>query len=538
MSLTPQQAAQRLLLITKARDSFHGFVQALYPDFKLAGFQEELIETLDNLEKDTLGCNRLLITMPPRHGKSWLASTLFPVYYLARKANRNVLATSYNQDLAKTFGRQTRDHARELIVPQAFPDFHMSDESKAVDDWRTTLGGGYYATGLGGSTTGRAATLLLIDDPIKAREEADSATQRNKTWSYYISALSTRKQPEPDGTPPIEVVILTRWHPDDLAGRLMDTEDWKEGAWKHVNFPAIRRVKSQEKASVASLPEDDERYIPKGELSKVNVSKRTFYKETEEALWGERFPLEELRKRERLDAREFASLYQQTPYIKGGNLIKAGWWRKTNDVPKCNTVIIAADTAFKKTETADYSVMMVLGLDDLNDIHILEIVRDKYVFPELKRAAITLNAKWRGRGLRGLYIEDKASGQSLIQELRSQSGMSVLPVKVGSDKVSRLNAVLPLIEGGRVYLPDSALWLDSFMEEAQSFPSGKHDDQIDALSMGLEAIAKMGGAASELMNGPINMASSLSAQFEQAEKKEWWAKDLKHQPEFKGWGEL
>ena len=169
MSLTPQQAAQRLLLITSARDSFHGFVKALYPDFKLAGFQEELIETLDSLEKDTLGCNRLLITMPPRHGKSWLASTLFPVYYLARKANRNVLATSYNQDLAKTFGRQTRDHARELVVPQAFPDFHMSDESKAVDDWRTTMGGGYYATGLGGSTTGRARRCGWFDAVILRR---------------------------------------------------------------------------------------------------------------------------------------------------------------------------------------------------------------------------------------------------------------------------------------------------------------------------------------------------------------------------------
>jgi predicted phage terminase large subunit-like protein len=182
---------------------------------------------------------------------------------------------------------------------------------------------------------------------------------------------------------------------------------------------------------------------------------------------------------------------------------------------------------------------MVLGMDDLSDIHILDIIRDKYDFPELKRAAITLNAKWRGRGLRGLYIEDKASGQSLIQELRNQSGMSVLPVKVGSDKVSRLNAVLPLVEGGRVYLPNEALWLDAFMEEAQSFPSGKHDDQIDALSMGLEAIAKMGGAASELMNGPINMASSLSSQFQQAENnKQWWAADLKVQPQFKGWGEL
>ena len=115
--------------------------------------------------------------------------------------------------------------AREQLVEQAFPDFKMSDESRAVDDWRTTDNGTYYATGIGGSTTGRAATLIL-DDPIKAREEAESATQRNKTWSYYISALTTRKQPEVDGTKPIEIVILTRWHPDDVAGRLMETEDW------------------------------------------------------------------------------------------------------------------------------------------------------------------------------------------------------------------------------------------------------------------------------------------------------------------------
>ena len=167
MSLTPQQAAQRLIQISKTKDSFHGFVQSLYPQFDLADFQLELIKTLDALEKGTLGTHRLLITMPPRHGKSWLASTLFPVYYLARRPNRNVLATSYNQDLAKTFGRQTRDHAREPILHQAFPDFSMSEESKAVDDWRTSLGGGYYATGMGGSTTGRAATLLLVDDPTR-----------------------------------------------------------------------------------------------------------------------------------------------------------------------------------------------------------------------------------------------------------------------------------------------------------------------------------------------------------------------------------
>ena len=411
----------------------------------------------------------------------------------------------------------------------------MSEESKAVDDWRTTFGGGYYATGMGGSTTGRAATLLLVDDPVKAREEADSATQRNKTWSYYVSALTTRKQPEPDGTKPIEIVILTRWHPDDLAGRIMETEDWKEGAWKHIDFPAIRKTASNVKQSVASLPEDDPRYIPQGELSKVAPSKRHYFEEKEEALWPERFPLEELRKRERLDPREFASLYQQSPYIQGGNLIKASWWRNT-EAPECNTVIISCDTAFKKTETADYSVMMVLGMDDNSDIHILDIIRDRYDFPELKRAASTLNAKWRGKGLRGMYIEDKASGQSLIQELRNQSGIAVIPVKVGTDKVSRLNAVLPLIEGGRVFIPNEAQWLDSFMDEAQSFPNGKHDDMIDALSMGLEAMSKMGGQASEMLNAPINMGSSLSAQFGKAEKP-WWEKDISNS-EFKGWGEL
>ena len=182
--------------------------------------------------------------------------------------------------------------------------------------------------------------------------------------------------------------------------------------------------------------------------------------------------------------------------------------------------------------------MMVLGMDENSDIHILDIIRDRYDFPELKRAAITLNAKWRGRGLRGFYVEDKASGQSLIQELRNQSGMAVIPVKVGTDKVSRLNAVLPLIEGGRVFIPNEAQWLDSFMDEAQSFPDGKHDDMIDSLSMGLEAISKMGGQASEMLMGPINVKNSLAAQFAQQPSSNWWEQDIKMNDQFKGWGEV
>ena len=187
------------------------------------------------------------------------------------------------------------------------------------------------------------------------------------------------------------------------------------------------------------------------QLSTVSPAKRFYVEDKEEALWEERFPLEELKKRERLDPREFASLYQQSPYIKGGNLIKETWWRYADDV-ECSQIIISADTAFKKTEQADFSVLMVMGVDRNGDIHIIDVIRGKYDFPELKRMCITVNAKWRGKGLRGFYVEDKASGQSLIQELRNQSGVSVIPFKVNTDKVARLNSVTPLIEGGRVFL--------------------------------------------------------------------------------------
>jgi len=537
-----QDAARRLISLRKSQNSFVEFVKVLNPEMVFADFQITLMEALDALEKDELGTQRLLITMPPRHAKSFLATVHFPVYYLARKANRNVLSTSYNQDLAKTFGRQVRDLARELFVGQAFPDFKMSDESRAVDDWRTTLGGTYFATGIGGSTTGRAATLLILDDPIKAREEADSATQRNKTWSYYVSALTTRKQPEPDGTKPIEIVILTRWHPDDVAGRLMETMDWKEGDWHHINFPAIAEKDGEIRHTVTDLPKDDPRYLAPGELSKVAPGKRYYYNTEETALWADRFPLEELHKRKRLDPREFASLYQQTPYVKGGNLIKQGWWQHYD--PKeieCQLVIISADTAFKKTEQSDYSVLMVLGTDKNGDIYILDLIREKWDFPELKRACVSLNARWRGKGLRGIYVEDKASGQSLIQEMRSNSGIAVIPYKVVADKVSRLNAVTPLIEGGRVFLPDEAPWLDAFMEEAQSFPGGKYDDQIDALSMGLDALSRISGVSSDMLNVPIALSNSLNAQFAPTSSEDGeWVDQLKEtqKPRFSNWGEL
>ncbi len=491
--LAQAQVAKYLLKLRDANDSFEGFVRLMYPDWELADFQLELIQTLDALEKDKLGVNNLLITMPPRHAKSTFGTVLFPSYFMARNPHRYIMSCSYNSQLATDFGRQVRSVVEDKSITQAFPDFTLSTESRAADVWRTEVGGAYFAVGVGGTTSGRPANLLLVDDPIKSREDAESMTQRNKTWNYYTSALATRLQPEGTGAPPKQIVILTRWHPDDLAGRLMASEDWAEGRWHHVNFPAIKKVPHGVKKSVAQLPETDERYVPQGQLSKVSASKRHYYEEVESPLWPERFPLEDLKRRERLNPREFASLYQQQPYIQGGNIIKTEWWQKYPEDLKPEsfvTLVIAVDTAFKKTETADYSVAAIAGLDRNGDIYLVDIVRGKYDFPELKQRLIRLNNQWRGRGLRAIYIEDKASGQSLLQELKRESGMSVIPYKVVNDKVARVNSILPIIEGGRVFLPDTAPWLDEFIDETVSFPAGNHDDQVDAVTMAIDILSR------------------------------------------------
>ncbi len=513
MSLTAQDAARHLLKLKAAEEGFLGYVRLQFPNWALPDFHLKMIDALDHLEKNTLDSHHglseaekattelvpvrnLLITMPPRHGKSTYGSVIFPSYFMSKKPTRFMMSTSYNSQLATDFGRQVRDLSNEPTTAQIFPDFEMSADSRAVDQWRTTSGGAAYFIGVGGTTSGRAANLLLFDDPLKSREEAESATQRNKVWNYYISALSTRLQPDVDGVPPAQIIILTRWHPDDLAGRLMQTDDWHEGRWLHINFPAVedRPIQGDAgKVSRSNLPSDDPEYLAPGEASKLAKAKRYIRKTEKRALWPERFSLEDLERRQRLNPREFASLYQQTPYIQGGNMIRSNWWRTypaDMKPERFSSLIIAADTAFKARQDSDYSVMMTMGLDTTGDIYIVDVIRDRFEFPELKRRMIQANNQWRGRGLRGIYIEDKASGQSLIQELQRESGISVVPYKVSSDKVSRVTSILPLIEGGRVFLPDNAPWMDAFHEECQSFPSGKHDDMIDALSIGLDVLAR------------------------------------------------
>lgn len=468
--LSDADLASLLLQVRAAEENFEGFVRLLHPEWKIPDYQLAFIDILDKLERRTLTNNKgepvhnLLVNMPPRHNKSTLATKLFPAYCIARAPWTKILVSSASKDLAESFGAETRSYLTNPNTKLAYPLSGISAKTTAKADWITDGGGQYLALGQSGNTVGRPANLLILDDPYPNRQAAESPTQRRAIFSFWNSALWRRREPDRDNRQPITIVIHTRWHPADITGTILDSEDFKEGFWHHVFYQGITKKKRQ-----GRLPE-------------------------KQALWPERFPLDWLEREERADPREFASQYQQRPYVEGGNLIRSNWWGNydpdLSQLPQMAQIVIGVDGAFKKSDLADYSVAIVAGLAQDGDIYILDVMRERLDFPELKRALIRLNNQWRGRGLRAMYIEDKASGQPALQELKHQSGLSVIPYKVVSDKVSRMSAVTPMIEGGRCLLPTTAPWLENFIKETEQFPNAQHDDQVDALSIVLDVLAR------------------------------------------------
>ena len=502
----------RMAALHWAENSFEGFVRYMFPKRTFAPFQLDFIRTLDALEQRRLIhpntgqlVYNLLTNMPPRHAKSHYGTVLFPAYLMGRVTTRKTMVSAYNATLAVDFGKETRAITQTKSFQQIFPKFKISQDTRAGDEWKTVDRGAYYAVGLDGPTSGRPANCLIIDDPIKNRVEAESASVRRNVWDFITSALWMRIEPEEDGTPPIQIMTLTRWHPDDPAGRLMKLPEWKDGEWIHVYHQGLTEL-----APDPANPEVKQ------------------YK----ALWPERFDVKYMLRQKSRSERDFQALYQQQPLIEGGNMVKSSWWQY---LPKdfrlskqlYHSVIIGADTAFKEKSINDYSALAIGGITPKGDMHLLRVVRGRLPFPELKAKIIQLNTLWRPRNLRAIVIEDMASGQSLIQELRRESGVSVIARRWPGDKVTHLASVLPLIEGGRVFLPhpdsdDPELpvdWLSDFMTEIEQFPSGAFDDQVDAFSLLINELSRT-AITPEMMTAsfehfqPLGLSSKGPAQLE------------------------
>jgi predicted phage terminase large subunit-like protein len=425
-----------------ARASLAAYAPLIYPPYKVFKHHSLLIRKLEAVETGAI--KRLMVCMPPRHGKSLTTTEIFPAWYLGRHPDRSIITASYSQEFVEGFGRKVRNHVADPRTRSVFPELQLAEDSQSARRFDTTAGGSYFAVGRGGAITGRGGHLILIDDPIKDAEEARSEATRRQLHEWYSQVLYTRRQPET-----AIVLVSTRWNLDDLAGYLL-REHPKEG-WDVLNLPAIAEV--------------DEGWRKPGD-----------------PLWPERFPLEELEAtRRQLGTAGWSALYMQRPVPEEGAIFKIEWWQRYEDLPEFSLVILSADTAFKAGASNDYSVVTVWGVAK-KGFYLLHVWRHRAEFPQLNRQLELMAAQWNPNAV---LVEDKASGQSLIQELRQNTRLPIRPVKVDADKVSRAHAVSPLVEAGRVFLPKAAPWLAAFLDEMSTFPSGVHDDIVDSTTQAL-----------------------------------------------------
>lgn len=442
-------------ILPLARLNLACYATANYPAFELPPHLALVAAKLEAVERGDI--KRLIISMPPRHGKSLLASTYFPAWYHGRHPDHYVIAATYAQDLSNDFGRKVRNAVAAPLHRAIFPESRLSDDSTAVERFEFTAGGAHYSVGRGGAITGRGAHLLLLDDMLKDDEEARSATIRRNLQSWFGSVAFTRLMP--GGA---VVLIANRWHADDLAGWLL-REHSAEG-WEVVSIPAVAEGNDL--------------------LGRAEG----------EALWPERYPLDVLQSiRRTLGATQFSALYQQRPIPAEGGTFKAEWWQRYSTPPESFVrVVLSIDSAFKTGAANDFSAFTIWGETAKDGIYLLHAWRGRVQFPELKAKAMAFAGEWKPSEV---LVEDKASGQSLIQELRRDSNLPVIPVKVSSDKESRAAAVTGIIEAGKVFLPIAAGWLDDYLEELSAFPSAPHDDFVDSTTQALTRLVLNRGAA-------------------------------------------
>lgn len=406
---------------------------------------------------------RLMVFMPPRSGKSELISTYFPAWYLSTHPEHRVILASYGSDFAAEFGRKARDIVMEH---GGLYGVEVRDNSKAADHWNIARHtGGMDTAGVGASLTGRGANLLLIDDPIKNWEEAQSSTTRDAIYNWFTSTAYTRLTP--NGA---VVLVMTRWHHDDLAGRLLKQMEQGGDQWDVVSLPAICE------------DGDDPLQRPIGG-----------------ALWPDRWPLERLYEiKATVGAHIWNSLYQQRPTPDRGERFRLEWFAKRYDNltdlrGSLKRVVMSVDSAFKTGAGSDYSAIATWATDGVH-YYLLNMVRERLEFPDLKRAIIEQYTTYRPDTV---LIEDAASGQSIIQELQRGTSMPVVAIKPKGSKQARADLVLPLFEAGKVLLPANVPWLEDFIAEHLFFPKGAHDDMVDTTSMALNRLK-----TSEVTIGP------------------------------------
>jgi predicted phage terminase large subunit-like protein len=415
------------------------FTQYTNPTYKPAQHHHLIAEKLERVEAGD--CKRLMIFMPPRHGKSELASRRFPAWYLGRNPMKQIIASSYSTDLAEEFGRNVRDIVRDSTFSDVFDGISLSPDAKAIGRWNTTTGGIYKAAGVGKGISGFGADVFLIDDPVKDHAEADSDVYRDRVWNWYTSTAYTRLMPGAS-----IVLIMTRWHDDDLAGRLLEEQKKGGDTWEVLTLPAIN--------------------------------------EAGEALWPEWFDIEKLKQTEKVvGPRDWTALYQQEPIPEGGSFFQKSWVQWYEVPPKHLRKYGASDYAVTEGD-GDWTVHGIAGIDPNDDMYILDWYReqadpDDWIDELFDMAATHKPVEWGEE--KGQIIK---SLNSLIRKRQQEERNYFHRVQYPSttDKAQRAQAIRGRMAQGKVFFPRTE-WARKLIAELLRFPAGKHDDQVDVLGL-------------------------------------------------------
>jgi predicted phage terminase large subunit-like protein len=465
-----------------ARGSLIGFTRYTFPKYRPAPHHDLIAGALEAIERGEK--KRLMIFMPPRHGKSELASRRFPAYFIGRNPERSIIAASYNSDLAGDFGREVRNIVASAPYSALF-DVRLAEDSSAANRWHTQQRGMYVAAGVGTGTTGRGAHVFLIDDPFKDRQEADSEVIRERVWRWYTSTAYTRLESDIDTSEVLEddwlwkdllsdieagdakkfegaiVVIQTRWHEDDLAGRLL-----------------IEQARGGDQWDILELPAVDER---EGERR---------------ALWPGKYPLKRLGEiRRAIGDRDWSALYQQRPAPEEGDYFKREWWSWYDELPKHLTYYGASDYAVT-AKGGDFTVHGVAGVDPDDNLYLVDLWRRQSAanvwveaLLDLANQYPTMNwAEEDGQIIKGVgpFIEQRCRERKVYFQ-RTQF-VSI------ADKPTRCRSFQGRASMRKVYLPRKAPWIGDFLAEVHSFPAGKTDDQVDMCGLLGRMLAEMVGA--------------------------------------------
>ena len=465
--LTKREINAELARRELARRHFKYYLAYIHPNWKRTRFSEYIADEVQRfIEAETGNAYDILILeTPPQHGKSMTVTESLPSWCLGRHPDWRVILASYNDETAERFARRNKtkiSQAGKVLFNVEVSGVNRAREFELMGPYGSILGQ-LLSRGIRSGITGNPANLMIIDDPIKNRMEADSETYRNQIWGEWINSCKSRLQAGAK-----VIVIMTPWHEDDMAARLLQHEE---------NVRLIRLpVEAEEDDPLGRSPGDP--LCP--ELGK-------------DARWLAQF------KKSYMDdpeggARAWSALYQCAPRAEGGNLVKRDWWRyyDPKEISAFATNVISVDASFKGNEENDFVAIQVWGKRN-NDYFLRYCLNQHMNFPETLQAI---------RVVRQLYpealavlVEDKANGSAVIQTLQKE--MFCIPILPKGGKVARVNAVSPAIESGHVYLPKGEPWVSAFVDQFTAFPASKNDDMVDSASQALSHLLYASGELPE-----------------------------------------